>query len=175
MDDRPQTYALDPNNPNLHLIRRILRISSVIEVIVGVALFAAGILPLVPFIAFLGASLITAIIIPAALGTLPGSVSVDPAGLTIAGRRYANTIPWADIASIEVINAASEPNPWIFELLRISRNRDFVRVHLKNRASRDRAVRASSSGVTTFQNRLTLYLEDPYQFADAANELREQA
>jgi hypothetical protein len=174
MLDRPQTYSLDPNNPNVALIRRLLRLSAVFEVIIGVVLFATGVLTPLASVGFLSAVVVTAIFIPAALRSLPGSVSIDPSGLTIAGQRHTNTVPWSDIDSIEVLNAASQAKPWLFEFLRISRDRDFVRVQLRPGSHRNR-VSASQSGITTSQNHLTLYLQDPHQFADDANELRDEA
>jgi hypothetical protein len=162
MQEQAQTYEIDPKNPGYELVRRILRLLVVPWLIVVVILFVTGTVQPVPALMLVAAAVISFAIIPAALRRFPGQVTIAPAGLTTAGRSGQITIPWSDIAMVE-LRSGGDQN-FIYELLRLNPAREFVYVGIRADSEARRKAKSLRD--------LSLCLKDNRLFVNAANELR---
>jgi hypothetical protein len=164
MLERTQTYALDAADPNIELLRRVLRLGAALTVAIAIVLLAGGAIDVFVFAALLVASVIEAAAVPFALATLRTSITIDPNGLTLPGRRATVVVPWSDIETVEVRSGTPESTRWLFDLLRVNTAREYAHVGIRENS----ATRRERQYLKGF----SFYMRDPEQFVHDADELR---
>lgn len=163
--DRSQSFEQDANNPTNRLLMRMLFVAAIGELIFGVVIVLAFGLPWIALAGFAIGAIITAVIVPRGLKSLPSTITIDAKGLTVPARSNQTIfVPWSDIESIEIAHRVPQASQWMYDLLRVETTGEFVRLGVLT----DSETRRQNPYLKDF----SFYFKEPARFVNAADEFR---